>query len=430
MNYVIIGGSAAGVMACEAIRKRDEKAKITLVSDEKLPLYSRCLLTYLLAGQITEDKLTFRDPDFYKKNKIDAILGVRAKSIDVKKRAVKLSNGKSILYDKLLLATGANPKSIDIPGVDKEGFFTIRRIDDARGMIKLMDKVKRVVVLGGGLIGLRDAYALMHQGKKVSVIAKSSQVLSQMLDKEAADIIRDTLVANGIEVKTQAAAKEITGGKTVEGVLLDDGTKVDCQMVIVGKGVIADIALAKGSGIKTHWGFLVDEYMATNVKGIFAAGDCAETRDLASGEMTINGLWPCAVEQGGIAGANMTGEKIAYEGSLSMNSVEFFGLPAISMGITKPKTDDYETLVFENRNKNLYRKIVLKDNLICGAVFINGVESAGVINVLMRKRIDISGIKERLVDNNFSFATVMPLIKDNSDSFTAEEFLDTIKTYQ
>ena len=429
MNYVIIGGSAAGVTACEAIRKRDEKARITLISDEKLPLYSRCLLTYLLAGQITEDKLTFRDPDFYKKNKVDTILGARAKSIDAKKRTVKLSNGKLVSYDKLLLATGANPKSIDIPGADKGGLFTIRRIDDARGIIKLMNKVKKVVVLGGGLIGLRDAYALKNQGKEVSVIVKSSQVLSQMLDKEAADIIQDMIVANGIEVKTGVAAKEITGGKTIEGVLLDDGTKVDCQMVIVGKGVIADIALAEGSGIKTHWGFLVDEHMATNVEGVFAAGDCAETRDLASGEMAINGLWPCAAGQGGVAGANMAGEKLAYEGSLSMNSVEFFGLPAISMGITKPKTDDYETLVFENRDKNLYRKIVLKDNLICGAVFINGVESAGVVNVLIRKRIDISGIKERLIDKNFSFATVMPLIKDNRDSFTAEEFLDTVKTY-
>lgn len=427
MKYVIIGGSAAGIAAAEKIRENDTKSSVTLVSDEQLALYSRCLLTYLIAGAIDEAKLLFKSKDFFKENDIKAILGKKATSIDIKGKSVATEGGSKIPYDKLLIATGASPKMVDVPGVDKKGVFTIRKIDDARGIIKLIEKVKNIVVLGGGLIGLRDAYALNLKGKKITVIVKSPQVLSQMVDKDAADIIASRLEKNGIKIMTGVAASEIFGKENVEGILLDNGEKISCELVVIGKGVKPNAELAVSCGLKVKEGITVDEYLKTSDENIFAAGDVAETYDLARDERRINGLWPSAVEQGEIAGLNMAGKKRIYEGSLSMNSVDFFGLASISMGVTKPKETGFEVLT--SAGEDAYRKIVLKENRIVGAVFVGDVNPAGVINMLIRRKIDISSVKDTLLDSAFNYAKIMPLVKRFHYKFKEEEYKDTVITF-
>ncbi|MGB2705533.1 MAG: FAD-dependent oxidoreductase [Candidatus Omnitrophota bacterium] len=427
MRYVIIGGSAAGVTAAETIRKADKKSSITLISDEKFPLYSRCLLTYLIAGSIDESKLYFKDEDFYKKNDIKTYLGKKAVSINRKKKIVALENGTKISYDKLLLATGATPKSADIPGIDKKGTFTIRKIDDARAILKLMDKVKTIAVLGGGLIGLRNAYALRQRDKEVAVIVKSPQVLSQMVDADAAGIIASLLKKHGIKIMTGLAAKEILGKDSVEGIMLDNGKKLECQLVIIGKGVKPNTEIASACGLKVESGIVVNEFLETSDKNIFAAGDVAETYDIARESKRTNALWPCAVEQGEIAGLNMAGKKTIYDGSLSMNSIDFFGLASISMGITKPEGEGYE-VIFKT-GENSYRKFVLKGNKIVGMVLVGDVKIAGIISVLIKNRIDISSIKDILLDDNFGYAKIMPLVKKFENKFAQEEYRDTIITY-
>jgi len=428
MNYVIIGGSAAGITAAETIRKTDKKASITLISDEKTALYSRCLLTYLLASSIDESKICFKDKDFYKKNDIKTYLGKKAVSIDRKKKTVSLEDGTKIAYDKLLIATGAAPKSVDVPGADKKGVFTIRKIDEVRAILKLLDKVKSIAVLGGGLIGLRDAYALVQRKKEVAVIVKSPQVLSQMVDKEAARMMASILEKNGIKIMTGLAAKEILGKDSVEGIMLDNGKKIACQLVIIGKGVKPNTEIASESGLKVEKGIVVNEYLKTTDENIFAAGDVAETHDIASGSKKINALWPPAVEQGEIAGLNMAGKKKAYDGSLSMNSVDFFGLASISIGITKPKEEGYEVLV--KTGNNLYKKLVLKDNRIVGMVLVGDVKIAGVVNALIKSKADVSGIKDGLLDDNFDYSKIMPLVKEFTYKFKQEEFKDTIISYK
>jgi len=422
MTYVIIGGSAAGVSAAEAIRSVDKKAKITVISDEKLQLYSRCLLTYLIAGKIQKNQLLFKDKDFYKTNKIELISGVKAQNLDLKKKEVFLADKKKIKFDKLLIATGAAPKKLGIPGEELKGVFGLRSISDAEAIISMLDSVKNVVILGGGLIGLRDAYSLGMRGKKASVIVKSPQVLSQMLDKEGARIIEKRLSDNGIEIKKGLSAKKIIGKTKVEAVELDNGQKLECQMVIIGKGVTPNLDIIKGTGIKTNWGILVDNNLKTSCKDVYAAGDIAEGYDIAKEEPNVNAIWPVAIRQGEIAGLNMAGEKIDYKGSLGMNSIEFFDLPTISMGITKPKKAGYEELKTSDTNRNVYKKIILKDDIIKGMVLISDVENAGVYNILARRRINLSGIKDILLKDNFDYAKVIPLIRENRDKFVEEEF--------
>lgn len=420
MHYAIIGGSAAGVNAVEGVRSIDKKSKITLISDEDYLLYSRCLLSYFVAGKLPEEKLKFKPADFYKANSVEAKLGVRAEKLDLKNKKISLSDKSSIEYDKLLLATGASAKMENIKGIDKKGVFALRTIKDAKGILSMIKSVKTTAVLGGGLVGLKAAYALHEQGKKIKVVVKSKQVLSQILDTDGASYIQEFIQKKGIEVMTGVAATEVTGNGAVKGLLLDNGSKLDCELVIIGKGVSPNMELIKDTEVKTHWGILTDETQKTTAQDIYAAGDVAETFDFTQQSTDTNAIWPAACWQGKIAGLNMAGKKAVYEGSMAMNSVEFFGMPTISMGITKPKTEEFQQLA--RKEKESYRKIVLKDNRIVGVVMVGKIDNAGVIGLLMRKKIDVSGLKDLLLDDNFDFAKVMPLIKENKESFKEEEF--------
>ncbi|MFA5778541.1 MAG: FAD-dependent oxidoreductase [Elusimicrobiota bacterium] len=416
MNYVIIGASAAGISAIESIRETDKNGKITIVSDEDYPIYSRCLLSYYLAGTISEEKLKYRDDDFYKKNNVNAILGKKVELVLPDKK-VKLSDSTIVPFDKLLIATGSRSKTEKIPGVQLEGVFGLRNIADAKKIEERLNKTKTAVMLGGGLIGLRAAYALYKKGVKVIVVVKSKQVLSQILDEEGASFVQKEMEKQGIKILTGLSATEIVGNKDVNGVVLENGVKIDCEIVVIGKGVQANTELVKGTDIKTEWGIIVDDELKTTVSDIYSAGDVAKTSDLITGEKTINALWPNAVIQGKIAGLNMAGKNIKYDGSLAMNSVEFFGLPTISYGITKPKGEGYEFIVRKN-----YKKLVLKDNKIVGFVLAGDVDNAGVYGSLLKKKIDVSSIKTGLLENNFNFAKILPLIKEHKDKFFEKEY--------
>lgn len=428
-KYVIVGGSAAGISCAEAIRETDKKGQITIISDEKNPLYSRCLLTYLIGGKIDREKLDFKDVDFYKNNNIKALHGIKATALNAKKKVVTLNNGKEISFDKLLIATGGSPKKLNIPGEEKKGVFGLRRIEQAESILAMLDNIDTAVILGGGLIGLRDAYALRLRGKKVKVVVRSPQILSQMLDKDAADMVEARLSKEGIEIIKGASAKEIIGKETVEGVLLNNGNKIPCQIIVIGKGVEPNLDIVKGSGIKINTGIKVNDHLETSEKDIFAAGDVAEAMDKTRNEARINAIWPVAAEQGKAAGLNMAGKDVIYDGSYMANSVDFFDLATISIGVTKPKDPSYEVLTFKDAKKSIYKKIVLKDNIICGLVLVNKVENAGVYGILIKKRVDVSKIKSLLLNDNFDYAKMLELIKEFPNSFKDKEFRESIITY-
>ena len=424
MQIVIIGSSAAGISAIESIRSKDKKAKIIVISDEKKPLYSRCLISYLLAGTIDEKKIRYRKDDFFKKNNVEAILGVKAKKID--KKEVILEDGKKVKFDRLLIATGGSPKIENIPGTNKKGVYPLRTIEHTSQIQSMLDKVKSVAILGGGLIGLRAAYALNNRGKAVSVFVRSPQILSQIIDKGSADIMQKHIEEKGIKIVTGRAAKEITGKDTVEGVILDDGSKYDCELVIIGKGVSANIDIAKEAGIKTNWGIIVDRFLRTSAEDIFAAGDVAESYDIAMKEDSINAIWPVACEQGRIAGLNILGKDIVYDGTLAMNSIEFFGLPVISIGITKPKKDTYREIIRQDVARKIYKKIVLRGDVIVGAVFMNSVDTIGVIGTLIKNKVDISSIKDIILEDYFDYGKIVKLIKNSREGFKEKEFKETV----
>jgi nitrite reductase (NADH) large subunit len=413
-QFIIIGNSAGGIAAVEAIRRIDKSSKITVISDEDYSSYCRCLISYYLAGEVKEDKILLRPKEFYSENNIELLLNKKVSRVDPKKSRVICEDKTNLSFDSLLIATGGSPKFPETPGMKKRGVFGFRTIKDAKEIEGLLPVIKTACVLGGGLIGLKAAYALKKRNIDVKVIIKSKQVLSQMLDFQAAGFVQKRLEEHGIEVILGQDVTEVIGDEgEIKAVKLDSGKAVGCSLIIVGKGVSPNIGLVKDSEIKVNEGIIADNYLATSISNIYTAGDVCESFDITMGKHTINALWPIAVEQGKIAGSNMTGESLAFEGSLGMNSIEFFGLPVISLGVYKVKADDsgFEELKALDIKSNLYKKLILKGNILIGAICVGDIRNSGVFLRLIRERVDVSSVKDKLLKDNFGYPDIIDLVK-------------------
>lgn len=419
-EYAIIGSSAAGIGACEGIREVDQEGSIAIISYEELPPYSRCMISYYIAGKVDKDGILFKSKDFYEKMSATPILGEKVVDIDPDNNSLTLEGGREIGFEKLVIATGSSAVVYDMPGHDLENVMVLRDFEDAKAISKITASGKKAAVLGGGLVGLKAADALKARGIEVWVLITSPQVMSQTMDMEGAAILEKQLRENGINVMTETSVAEIRGSRKVESIKLKSGDVMDMDMVIFAKGVYPNIDLAVEAGIETNYGILVDEHLETNVEGIFAAGDVAEAPDLISGEKYSHGIWPNAVEQGKIAGMNMAGTEATYAGGIGMNAVDIFGVPSIAVGKVKfrgEKGESIEILSERDMERNYYRKVVLDDGVIIGAICIGKVESAGVYTDLIRKKVDVSGIKDLLMDENFDYAKLLDSQTIEDDGF-------------
>lgn len=413
-QFVIIGNSAAGIAAVEAIRQKDKESKITIISDEDYLSYCRCLISYYLAGEVDEEKILYRLESFYKENNIELLLNKKVMHVVPKKNRIICEDKSQLNYDTLLIATGSHPKFPSIPGIKKRGVFGLRTLKDVKEIGGLLPIVKTACILGGGLIGLKAAYALKKRDIEVKVIVKSKQVLSQMLDYQAASMVKKQLEANGIEIILGCDAIEVIGNGDIKAIKLDSGKVLGCSLVIAAKGVEPNIDLVKDTEVKISEGIIADNLMQTNVPNIYTAGDVCESFDLTIGAHTVNALWPIAVEQGKIAGCNMAGDNLNHEGSLGMNSIEFFGLPIVSLGIYKIKENDeaFEELKISDAKTNLYKKLILKDNVILGAILIGDIRNSGIFLRLIREKINVSSFKDKLFKENFGYPDIMDFVKE------------------
>jgi len=422
MKYVIIGNSAAGIGAAEAIRQSDKESPLTIISDEPEHTYSRALISYELAGWINKGRLELRPPEFYDENNIKRMLGQRAVKIDVANKEIELKDGDRIPYDKLLLATGGSPQKTGIEGEDRKGVFGFRTYADLMKIYDTVKSAKSGVVLGGGCVGLQAASGLHHHQVETTIVIASPHLLSQVADPECGDFFQELFEQNGVHVRTRTKPVEFKGGDTIESVVFDDGTELPAQIVIVGKGVKPNTQLAEDTRIEVDWGILTDDHMQTGEPDILAAGDVALTQDRVTCESTVNAVWPCAYEQGRVAGMNMAGNKARYDGSMRMNAADFFGISFVSIGVVKPRVDGYDMHTYFNKDRKLYRKLVFKDEKLVGAVLVGNVDYAGVLTNLMRKHVDVTSIKEKLIAGQFDFGVASTLIREQAERFQEQEY--------
>lgn len=393
-GVVIIGNSAAGIAAAEAIRHADRDREITILSDEPGPAYSRCLLSYYLAGKIGKDDLVFRGAEFYTRNRITLRDNCAVTAIAAKEKAVMLANGERLAYEQLVIASGAAAKLPAGFAPDDAGVFPLRTVRDAERIVARLDAVETVAILGAGLVGLKAAQALHARGKKVVLIAKSKSVLSQILDPAAGEFLAG-IVGKHLSFRSGLDATKVeSANNRVSGLRLDNGDRLACQLVIVAKGVVPNLDLARGAGLTVGAGIRVDEAMRTSDPDIYAAGDVAETADLVTGERELKPLWTNAVEQGRVAGRNIAGTPTAYPGALAMNSIECFGVPCISSG--NMRTAGAE--VYEHRSEAplALRRIAVKGNRVVGFITIGEIALAGLLNALIVEKKDVAPLLGKL----------------------------------
>ncbi len=435
MRYVLVGGSAAAVSAVEAIRSVDNFSPIDLFTDEKTPLFSRVLLPYYVAEELPKSLLNFRSEDFFEENNVTAHVGVKIQEIDPDSKTIAADDGNTCTFDKLLLATGGHAIIPKLPGVDKQGISPLKTMADAERIYSF--KGDRAVVIGAGSIGVEACISLMRRGMRVTLLEQLGHVLPTVFDDEAAAIIRGVLEQMGIEVITGERAIEFSGNGHVQSVVTTTG-EIECDNVILSVGVRPAVELADNAGIEIGdmGGIKTDGNMMTSSQDVYAAGDVCETFDIARNQTFVNAIWPMAVEQGRVAGLNMAGQETQYAGSVRMNSIgNFIGVPAMSMGVTRTEECSYadEECHFQEikkRTKNTYKKIILKNGCIVGAVFIGvgQTQRSGIISILLRRQIDVSDYIQTLISNNLNFMDILPLVRRYGDKFTEPEYKELMDT--
>lgn len=404
-KYLIIGNSAGGIGAAEAIREVDRQGTLAIVSDESYPAYSRPLISEYLAERCPLERMLFRPVDFYDKNNLRTFLSKKARRIDVDEHTIELETGERIRWQKLLLATGGLPIIPQIEGIETKGVFTFTTFDDAKAIDQFLDKAERAVVIGGGLIGVSVTEALVKRGIKVTIIEMEERILSTILDEEASTLEAEALRQNGVSLITgHTVAKINSTKKTVSSITLDDGSRIPCNLVIVAIGVQPRTELVSNAGIAVNQGIVVDRYMATSCPGIYACGDVAEAYDFVYGENWLTPIWPNAFTGGRTAGFNMAGILTEYRGGTAMNSLKYFGLDIVTAGMMSPPDKSYEIL--SRRNGNTYRKVVLKDGLVVGMVFVGNIEKSGIVFSLMKDRVNVNDFKQALVADDFSLVSL------------------------
>jgi nitrite reductase (NADH) large subunit len=433
MRYIIIGGSAAAISAVESIRSLDHESRIDLFSDEEPPLFSRVLLPYYVAEELSKPLLNFRTSDFFDEKMVTPHMGVKVTDINPKDKTIKAADGKEYAFDKLLLATGGKAIVPPIPGIDKEGISTLKTMADAEKILNM--KGKRAVVIGAGSVGVEACISLTRRGIKATLLEQLGQVMPTVFDAEAAAIVQQRIEDLGIEVITGEKALKFTGGQHVRSVVTDT-RNLPCDMVVLSVGVrpASELALQAGLTLGDMKGIRVDDYLMTSAQDIYAAGDVAETYDIARNTYFLNAIWPCAFEQGNIAGLNMAGQKTLYPGSYRRNSIgNFIGIPAISMGVTHPdacaiQSDEDEFREVRVRTKDSYKKLILKNGKIVGAILVGQTQKAGLMSILLRKQVVVADSIPMLMSDRLSFMDLLPILRRNADHFSEPEYKELMDT--
>ena len=412
-KYVIVGASAAGLGAVDAIREVDTTGTITVITDENCSHYSRPMISDFVSGKADMKKINCRTEEFWKENNVEALMGKKATALNFTEKTVQLESGEKVAYEKLLLATGGKPFVPKTEGSEKDGVFTFTTIGDAQRIAAKIDAInaKAAVVIGGGLIGISVTEALVKRGLQVTMVELQDKILSLLLDAKGSDIMEAVVKKAGVNIATGQSVQKILGKPgnegVVGGVLLTKGDQVPCDLVIMAIGVIPRTELVIGSAVKINRGIIVDNLMQTSVPDVYAGGDVAEAYDFIINQNRTLPLWPLAIQEGRVAGYNMAGKKTTYGGGTNMSSLKYFGVPIVSIGLANPKEDPtLEVLVKQDTEHEVYKKLVLKNNVIVGMTLVNSIERAGVLFYLMKNAINVKKFKDELLSEDFSWANL------------------------
>ena len=398
MKHVILGNGPAGVIAAETIRKHAPRDEITLIGDEPEPPYSRMAIPYLLSGSIGEDGTYLRKgKDHFAAQKITLRTG-RAKSVDGNKRAVLFDDGATLAFDRLLIATGSSPAHPPIEGIDLPGVHPCWTMADARKIMRLAKPGARVLQMGAGFIGCIIMEALASRSVILSVVEMGDRMVPRMMGEGAGGMIKRWVESKGVKVYTSCRVDAIRRNGNALSVRLSNGSTVDADLVISATGVNPNIGFLQGSGVACAHGVLTDEYLQTNVPGIYAAGDCSETLDLVSGKHVVSAIQPSAADEAMCAGMNMAGKKLVLRGVTQINVLDTLGLVSSSFGEWQGVPGGEHAEISDEANHRFLR-LEFDGDVLIGANSVGLTEHVGVLRGLIQTRTKLGAWKDRLLQN-------------------------------
>ena len=405
-KYIIVGGSAAGMTAAHTIRLHDRQGSVTVLSEEPDTPYFRPLIPFVVSGKKRSEDMVLSGCGPFTGRDIFVRTGARVESVNTTEKIVSVQGSGDLAYEKILFATGSRPYiPPEIEGTHAEGVFALRTLVDARNMAQRVETSDHAVMLGGGLLNLKAAFALLERGLKVTLVVYSPEVLSQLMEPEDAFLIRKALDRAGLKIKTGCAATHIISDRTgVTGVALDHGGEMSCQMVCIGKGVRPNVEFLDGSNVRIDGGIVADRYTACNTPDTFTAGDVSVTFEPVSGDRIMTALWTNAVEMGRCAGQNMAGIKTAYSGTFGiLNATQVADEPFVSMGVVHTTDPDFE--IYKHATAITYRKVVFnpEGTRLIGAVFIGDITNAGLYRYVIREKMPVMHIKRYIIDHTLHY---------------------------
>lgn len=398
MKYVIIGASAAGLAAAESIRKTDKNGTITVLTEESYMPYSRPSISYYLKGKVKENDMLLRKASFYKTNKIDIAVDSKVTAIDRENKIVKVGR-KSYSYDKLCICTGSKPFVPPMENVEgKANALTFLDLASTKKVKTLANEKTRAVVIGAGLIGMKAAEGLSKVCRSVDVVELSPRVLPSILDANSAISVKKHLEKNGIKFHLgNTVTKAVSKGKEITAVILKDGKKLPCDLLILAVGVRPQTEIAEKAGLTVERGIVTDyKTMQTSDESIYSAGDCCVSEDMLDGSKKIIALWPNAVQQGTVAGAQMAGQSLELGGSYSVNAIDFFGLRICTCGLINAQGEQYSDRIKQEGDS--YKRLVFEGDRLVGFVLINSSENAGIYTSLISNKTELSTLEGDIMD--------------------------------
>lgn len=400
-DYLIIGGGVAGTTAAEDIRKNDKKSSIAIISDEPYPFYSRIMLSkpQVFLEHVPLDSIFKKKIEWYTKNNVDLLLGKSATSLDPNKKEITLDDSSVISYNKLLLAVGTDARKLGLKNEDLNGIHCVRTLDDAKAIIAERKTTQHAVVVGGGFIGFEMCDILRQADIPVTLIIREKSFWGHLLGKKAGTILEAALKEHKITIIKKDEITEIHGTEHVEELITKQGNTLPCDMLIIGIGIQCPIKrLDPNNTLTCNHGIMVNEYLETEQKDIWAAGDCAEYKDVILGEQVLMGNWANSQLQGKVAAQNMLGNKTPFK-AVTSYMCHAFGIPIAFIGEVRGG-EGKEIIERELEDENGYAQLTLFENRIIGAALINQTHSLKPISTLIQNRVDISDKQKTLLSGD------------------------------
>lgn len=394
MKMLIIGAGPAGISAAETIRSMDSQCEIIMLSDEPyLPYSPPAMADHFLTGS---DLHFWRGEDWLARMAVDFQNGIRVAAVQPASHQVRFTDGQTLVYDRLLIATGSRLYA-PVPGSSMPGIYNFKSLSAAEALVEKVrsGEARSALIVGAGFIGMEIALLLCELGIAVTQLEMLDQVMATMLDPQTAGIALDLMRKRGVDVRLNTKVAAFLGNGKAQGVQLESGERLYADLLIAATGVKPNLELIQDSVIAHNWGLLVDQFLCTSDPDIYAAGDVIESPNRLTGDRLVHAIFPNAVEQGRVAGMNMAGYPTSYAGAERMNSLKHLGLPILAVG------EKHGDTVLNNRSGNTFRTIYLLGNRVVGFQLVGDIHPAGVLHALLIQQRDVSPFVDKLLDPNF-----------------------------